>query len=58
MEDAKLKTLPTIFVEGNVGVGKSTFLTILKNILSVRVLYEPSKKWQDVYGQNILEQFF
>jgi deoxyadenosine/deoxycytidine kinase len=58
MKDQSTKALPTIFIEGNVGVGKSTFLNFLKNNLDVQVLYEPNQQWQDVGGHNLLEQFF
>lgn len=48
----------TIIIEGNVGVGKSTFLAYLKQNLDVDILYEPNELWQNVQGQNLLEQFF
>jgi deoxyadenosine/deoxycytidine kinase len=50
--------VPMIIVEGNVGVGKSTFLNYLKNNLDADVIYEPNQLWQDVDGYNLLEQFF
>lgn len=52
------QTIPMIIIEGNVGVGKSTFLNYLKNNLDVDVIYEPNQLWQDVEGHNLLEQFF
>src|SRR3990167_696791 len=50
--------IPMIIIEGNVGVGKSTFLNYLKEQLDVDVIYEPNNLWQDVEGHNLLEQFF
>jgi len=58
MKHKEQKSFPTIFVEGNVGVGKSTFLNFLKDNLDVHVIYEPNQLWQDVGGHNLLEQFF
>lgn len=49
---------PMLFVEGNVGVGKSTFLRFLHEKLGEHVFYEPNDLWQDVEGYNLLEQFF
>lgn len=49
---------PMVFIEGNVGVGKSTFLHFLHETLKEHVFYEPSEQWQDVDGYNLLEQFF
>ena len=52
------KIVPMIIVEGNVGVGKSTFLNYLKSNLDIDVIYEPNQLWQDVGGHDLLEQFF
>lgn len=49
---------PMIFIEGNVGVGKSSFLHILQKKLEAHVFYEPNELWQDVDGHNLLEAFF
>ncbi|MBI2344610.1 deoxynucleoside kinase [Candidatus Dependentiae bacterium] len=49
---------PMIFVEGNVGVGKSSFLHVLNEKLGSHVFYEPNELWQDVDGHNLLEAFF
>lgn len=57
MKDSS-KTVPMIIIEGNVGVGKSTFLNYLKSSLDINVIYEPNQLWQDVEGHNLLEQFF
>ncbi|MFA5998608.1 MAG: deoxynucleoside kinase [Candidatus Babeliales bacterium] len=58
MKHTKAHAFPTIFVEGNVGVGKSTFLNFIKQHINVHVIYEPNNLWQDVEGHNLLEQFF
>src|SRR3990167_3600635 len=50
--------IPMIIIEGNVGVGKSTFLNYLKKHIDADVIYEPNQLWQDVDGHNLLEQFF
>lgn len=54
----KESNIPMIIIEGNVGVGKSTFLNYLKQHLDIDVIYEPNQLWQDVDGHNLLEQFF
>lgn len=47
-------------VEGNIGAGKSTFLTLLKqHIPAIHVSLEPVHNWQsDVQGQSLLTQFY
>ncbi len=50
--------IPMIMIEGNVGVGKSTFLNYLHQNLNVDVVFEPNELWQNVDGYNLLEQFF
>lgn len=47
-----------VSIEGNVGVGKSTFLSFLQQHLDLDELFEPNELWQDVDGYNLLEQFF
>lgn len=54
----KHHNIPMVVIEGNVGVGKSTFLNYLKQHLNIDVMYEPNQLWQDVDGHNLLEQFF
>jgi deoxyadenosine/deoxycytidine kinase len=49
---------PIIIVEGNVGVGKSTFLNYLQQNLDAGVIFEPNQLWQNVEGHNLLDQFF
>ena len=48
----------TIFIEGNVGAGKSTFLKMLTEYFNIQVVYEPHEQWQDVKGENLLDQFY
>lgn len=48
----------SIFIEGNVGAGKSTFLKMLREYFNIQVVYEPHKQWQDVKGDNLLDQFY
>lgn len=47
-------------VEGNIGAGKSTFLTLLQqHIPEIHVALEPVQSWQsDVQGQSLLTQFY
>lgn len=54
----KRHQIPMIIIEGNVGVGKSTFLNYLQQHLNVDVVFEPNQLWQDVEGHNLLEHFF
>ena len=45
-------------VEGNIGAGKSTFLKVINTFLNAQVVYEPHEKWQNVGGENLLENFY
>lgn len=45
-------------LEGNIGAGKSTFLSLLKNYLNLDIIYEPHERWQSVGGDNILDKFY
>ena len=46
-------------VEGNIGVGKSTFLKLLAQRLDCHVVFEPHKKWQNIgTAGNLLEKFY
>nr|BAH71153.1 ACYPI006573 [Acyrthosiphon pisum] len=44
----------TVFVEGNVGSGKTTFLEQFADCPNVYLAKEPVHKWQDVRGHNFL----
>lgn len=51
-----------ITIEGNIGVGKSTFIDIIKqHISNSEVVYEPVEMWKqlkDSDGSNILQKFY
>lgn len=48
-----------IMLEGNIGSGKSTFLRVIENHLSVDVIFEPTDKWQNKNDEeNILDLFY
>ncbi len=47
-----------LLVEGNIGTGKSTFLTLLKNYLPATIVHEPHELWQNIGGENLLEAFY
>lgn len=44
----------TVFIEGNVGSGKTTFLEQFADCPNVFTAKEPVNKWQDVCGHNFL----
>jgi deoxyadenosine/deoxycytidine kinase len=51
------------FVEGNIGTGKSTFLSMIEKVYPslVQVIYEPLDLWldfKDKEGKNILQYFY
>lgn len=49
----------SFILEGNIGAGKSTFLSLIEKELPVQVVYEPHRKWQDVGpGENLLDLFY
>jgi len=53
-----------IYIEGNIGTGKTTFLTFLKENsidIPLNIVYEPVDQWQqikDSAGKNLLEHFY
>jgi deoxyadenosine/deoxycytidine kinase len=51
-----------IFIEGNIGAGKTTLTTLLGNLISSStVTLEPVKEWMSVKnndGRNLLEMFY
>lgn len=49
---------PVIIIEGNIGVGKSTFLKIIQHYLNAQLVFEPHERWQNVAGHNILDHFY
>jgi deoxyadenosine/deoxycytidine kinase len=49
----------SFIVEGNIGAGKSTFVSLVKNYLDVHLVHEPHHEWQAVGGKhNILQAFY
>lgn len=52
---------PLVFIEGNIGAGKSTFLKMLRSYMPddiVAIIPEPCDEWQNISGHNILEAFY
>ena len=48
----------SFIIEGNIGAGKSTFLSLLEE-LPLQLVYEPHEQWQSVgQGGNLLEAFY
>ncbi len=46
-------------LEGNIGSGKSTFLSLVEKKLGIKVMYEPTDQWQKVgSGGNLLDLFY
>lgn len=44
----------TVFIEGNIGAGKTTFLNHFKKYNDVCLYTEPVEKWRNVDGYNLL----
>jgi len=44
----------TVFVEGNIGSGKTTFLRHFEPHENVHIVQEPVTQWQNVRGLNLL----
>lgn len=44
----------TVFIEGNIGAGKTTFLNHFKKYNDVCLYTEPVEKWRNVEGFNLL----
>lgn len=46
-------------VEGNIGTGKSTFLSLIaQHLPHISVVYEPRHHWQSEDGESLLENFY
>ncbi len=46
-------------VEGNIGVGKSSFLRLINKSLNCQVIFEPLEKWQNVGNSgSLFEKFY
>lgn len=48
----------TVFIEGNIGAGKTTFLNHLKRNTDVCLFTEPVNKWRNVRGLNLLNLLY
>lgn len=48
----------TIAVEGNIGAGKSTFLSYCAAKTDILVLPEPVEKWRNLNGANVLRHYY
>lgn len=48
----------TVCIEGNIGSGKTTFLSHFKKYDNTTVLEEPVELWRDVGGTNLLELMY
>ena len=54
-----MKHKQQFFIEGNIGVGKSTFLKLVQNTLDCQMVFEPHEKWQDSNcAGNLLHHFY
>ncbi len=54
-----VKSPTVLLVEGNIGVGKTTFLNLLRQRLPQAVIIEePCGEWQNIGGHNLLEAFY
>ena len=53
------KRIPyTIYVEGNVGCGKSTFLELFDANEQIQIVQEPVAEWQNVSGYSLTKFYF
>lgn len=48
----------TVCIEGNIGSGKTTFLSHFKKFNNTAVLQEPVELWRNVAGTNLLELMY
>jgi len=47
----------TVCIEGNIGSGKTTFLSHFKKFDNVSVLEEPVELWRNISGTNLLVSY-
>lgn len=47
-----------IFVEGNIGAGKTTLMKFFAKFDNVEVIYEPLDQWSDLNGSNLLQLMY
>lgn len=48
----------TVLVEGNIGAGKSHFLSRFNSLPGVDILQEPVDRWRNLAGHNLLELMY
>lgn len=48
----------TVFIEGNIGSGKTTFLNHFQKYKDICLLTEPVDKWRDCAGVNLLDLMY
>lgn len=48
----------TVFVEGNIGSGKTTFLEHFRQFEDITLLTEPVEEWRDLKGYNLLVRIY
>lgn len=55
----KLRNKKIYSIEGNIGAGKTTILSLLcKDAKEIEVVKEPIQKWQNLGGENLLDKFY
>lgn len=47
-----------MFIEGNIGAGKSTLIHFFDKFEDIEVFSEPVKQWQNMNGHNVLQMFY
>jgi len=62
MDNKTMDNKTIVSIEGNIGVGKSTFVDLIKrSVENSEVVYEPVEMWKnlrDSNGENILQKFY
>jgi deoxyadenosine/deoxycytidine kinase len=48
----------TLFIEGNLGVGKTTLLDYFRNTQNVVIVQEPLTLWENCVGVNLLKKMY
>lgn len=48
----------TVFVEGNIGSGKTTFLEHFRQFEDITLLTEPVEEWRNLKGWNLLVSYY
>ena len=59
MNQTQLPSTRIVAIEGNLGAGKSTFLSFLNRVLpDVEIIKEPVDEWQNIRGHNLLDCYY